>query len=266
MRWVLATALPFALTLLAAFVFQLVGWLPGSASAALAPATSPTAGEALPALAALALLFAFCWAVPRRAVIGRGSRLAQADPTAGVALALLLSIEVLLVCALNPFTALILMPAAHVAVLAALPQRPSRALIGGATLTVALMLPVLALLYYGMRLDLGLDPSNYALMLLGAATAVPVDGAPLLPRSRDADLRIDRQLRRLRQTGSPRLRDQRARAGDVCRAGLARRHGISAAPLKARALWGSLRPRPGVDVIRIAPVTCAADRCSTAGN
>lgn len=173
MRWVLAAALPFALTLLVAFVFKLFGWLPESASAALAPATRPTDGGALLALAGLALVFALCWMLVRRAAIGRGNRFGQADPTVGVALALLLSIEVLLICVLNPFTALILMPAAHVAVLAALPQRPRRAVIGGGTLAVALALPALAVLYYGMRLDLGFHPSSYALMLLGAASGSP---------------------------------------------------------------------------------------------
>jgi hypothetical protein len=171
---VLAAAVPFALTLVVAFAFELLGWLPQSASAALAPATRPTGGEALPVLAALALVFGLAWMLVRRAVAGPRNHFDHPDPAAGVALALLLSFEVLLVCVFNPFTALILMPAAHVAVLAALPRRPRRAWIAGATLAVALALPLVAVVYYGTRLDLGFDPTSYALMLLGSAGSSPL--------------------------------------------------------------------------------------------
>jgi hypothetical protein len=181
MRWALAAAPPFALTLAAAFVFQIAGWLPDSASSALAPATKPAAGESVPALIALVLIFALCWFLVRPAVAGRtarlaghdSGRLAMPDPTTTTAISLLVSIEVLLVCAFNPFTALVLAPAAHLCVLAALPQGPRRSLLGGGTLAVALMLPAVAIVYYGARLDLGLDPLSYALMLVGAASGSP---------------------------------------------------------------------------------------------
>jgi len=174
LRWVLAAAVPFLLTLLVAFAFELLGWLPRTASAALAPATRPTDGESLPALAALALVFGLAWVLVRRAAAGPRNHFDHPDPAAGVALALLLSFEVLLVCAFNPFTALILMPAAHVAVLAAQPRRPRRAGIAAATLGVALALPVAAVVYYGTRLDLGFDPTRYVLMLLGSAGGSPL--------------------------------------------------------------------------------------------
>jgi hypothetical protein len=174
LRWVLAAAVPFLLTLLVAFAFELLGWLPRTASAALAPATRPTDGESLPALAALALVFGLAWVLVRRAAAGPRNHFDHPDPAAGVALALLLSFEVLLVCAFNPFTALILMPAAHVAVLAAQPRRPRRAGIAAATLGVALALPLAAVVYYGTRLDLGFDPTRYVLMLLGSAGGSPL--------------------------------------------------------------------------------------------
>jgi hypothetical protein len=181
MRWVLAASAPFALTLAAVFVFQIAGWLPDSASSALAPATAPAAGEAMPALAAVALLFALSWFLVRPAVIGRAARLsgsaigrpAVPDPTTTTAVALLVSIEVLLLCAFNPFVALLLAPVAHLCVLAALPQPPSRSLLGAGTLFFALLLPAVAVVYYGVRLDLGLDPVSYLLLLVGAASASP---------------------------------------------------------------------------------------------
>ena len=82
----------------------------------------------------------------------------------------MLSIEVLVVCVVNPFTALMLVPAAHLCVLAALPERPSRSVLAGGILVGALALPVLALGYYGVRLDLGGDPLSYAQLVVGSAT------------------------------------------------------------------------------------------------
>jgi hypothetical protein len=180
-RWALAAAPPFALTLAATFVFQIAGWLPDSASSALAPASKPGSGESVLALGVLMLLFALCWFLVRPAVAGRGAwvtgpgsgRLAMPDPATTTAVSLLVSTEVLLVCAFNPFTALLLVPAAHLCVLAALPEGPRRSLMGAGTLAVALLLPLVAIVYYGIRLDLGLDPSSYALMLVGAASASP---------------------------------------------------------------------------------------------
>src|SRR5207247_658645 len=103
LRWALAAALPFALTLAAALAFRLIGWLPDSTSAALAPSTRPSAGESIPALIALGLLFALHWVILRPAAIGRAAslesdligRLTRPDPTVATALALLVSIEVL---------------------------------------------------------------------------------------------------------------------------------------------------------------------------
>jgi hypothetical protein len=58
-------------------------------------------------------------------------------------------------------------PVAHLSLLAALPERPRGSLLAGAILAGALAFPALALLYYGARLDLGLSPDSYALMLVG---------------------------------------------------------------------------------------------------
>jgi hypothetical protein len=174
MRWALAGVVPFAITLGAAFAFQLVGWLPDSVAEALSPATRPTAGETVAPLVGLALIFALAWIVVRPVAAGRERRLEPPYQGATVALALLVSIEILLICVINPFTALVLVPAAHLCILGALPQAPRRGLLGGGTLVVAIALPVLAILYYGSRLDLGVDPTSYALMLLGAATGSPL--------------------------------------------------------------------------------------------
>jgi hypothetical protein len=62
-----------------------------------------------------------------------------------------------------------LVPAAHLCVLAALPERPRRGLLAAAILIGGLALPVLAVLYYGARLDLGADLVSYALLIVGSA-------------------------------------------------------------------------------------------------
>jgi hypothetical protein len=92
-----------------------------------------------------------------------------AAPPAAVALALVLSIEVLLVCVSDPFTALMLVPAAHFCVLAALPERPRRSLLAAGIVVGGLVLPVLAMGYYGARFDLGGDLISYALLIIGSA-------------------------------------------------------------------------------------------------
>jgi hypothetical protein len=167
--WMLAGAVPFGLALAVAFLLQLVGWLPGSVAEALAPATSPSFGEATPALLGVLACLALGWVYIRPVFAGRTRGLTLAAPAAAVALALVLSIEVLLVCVVDPFTALMLVPAAHLCVLAALPERPRRSFLAGGIVTGALVLPLLALGYYGARLDLGADPVAYALLIIGSA-------------------------------------------------------------------------------------------------
>ena len=168
-RWAVAGGAPFALMFAAAWLFQLLGWLPDSVSEALAPATQPAAGKAGPALLGLLALFAAGWLVLRPALAGRLRPLAVAGPAPAVAVGLLLAIEVLAICVVDPFTALVMVPAVHLCVLAALPDQPRRSVLAGGIVAGALVLPALALLYYGPRLDLGSDVLSYALLLVESA-------------------------------------------------------------------------------------------------
>jgi hypothetical protein len=169
MRWSLATALPFAVTVLGALAFELVGWLPDTGAETVSPATRLSAGEAAGPLIGLAVLFAVSWVVLRRIALGDVRPRRLAPEGAAAALALLLSVEVLAVCAINPFSALLLVPAAHLCLLAALSQTPRRALLAGALVAGALALPILAMLYYGARFDLGLSVHSYLLLVLSTA-------------------------------------------------------------------------------------------------
>jgi hypothetical protein len=164
--WTLGAAAAFGIVAAAAVAFEWVNWLPGSIEEAVAPATAPSFGEAVPPLMALALLLALAWVTVGRLFTG-GSHLH--DPVSGAAaIALMLAVEVMVVCALNPYAGLLLVPAAHMSLMVALPHPPRRSLLMPAVLAAALALPVLALLYYGARLDLGLSLDSYALMLVSA--------------------------------------------------------------------------------------------------
>jgi len=170
MRWALAAAVPVALVLAVAWVFEALGWLPGSAAEALTPGTKPSAGEALAPLLALLVVGVVAWVFGRPMLARRADPVALSGPGAAVAIGLLLSVEVLAICIVDPFTALVLVPAAHLCVLAALPERPRRPVLAGGMLAGALILPLLALVYYGDRFGLGADLFSYALLLVESAT------------------------------------------------------------------------------------------------
>jgi hypothetical protein len=172
-RWTLAAGVPFLVVSVAAQALQLVEWLPDTSSAALAPVTRSSFAEAAPAVGALALLFALSWWVVRRRLAGGEVKLGKPDaPEAAVALTLVLSVGLLLVWSGNPFAALLLIPVLHLCLLTALPEGPNRRLLLAGTVAAALLLPAIVLLYYGTRLDMGLDPTRYVLLLIAGEGSV----------------------------------------------------------------------------------------------
>jgi len=173
--WTLGASIAFGVTALGALVFELVNWLPGSIEEAVAPSTAPSFGEAAPALAALGLLFGLAWITVRR--LFAGDAYLRDTASGAAAIALMLSVEVLVLCALNPYAGLLLVPAAHVSLLAALPVRPRNSVLAPAILAASVALPALALLYYGARLDLGLSLDSYGLMLVTAFSGSVVSAA-----------------------------------------------------------------------------------------
>ena len=170
LRWSLASAVPFAVTVFAALVFEWIGWLPDTVEQAVAPATRPSFGGAVGAMLALAALFGLAWIALRRVALGdvRARRLPLEG--AAPALAMLLSAEALVVCAVNPFTGLLLVPAVHLCLLAGLSETPRRVPLAAGVIVGALALPVLAMLYYGARFDLGLSLHSYLQLLVSTAS------------------------------------------------------------------------------------------------
>jgi hypothetical protein len=163
--WALGASAAFGVTATTAVVFDLVDWLPGSIEEVVSPYTAPSFGEAVPALLALAFVLALGWITVRR-LFPEGPQ--PGDAGAGAAIASMLAAEVLVLCAVNPYAGLLLAPVAHLTLLTALPEPPRRAVLVAAILGGALVLPALALFYYGLRLDLGLSPDSYGLMVVTA--------------------------------------------------------------------------------------------------
>jgi hypothetical protein len=141
--WVLASALPFAVACGVAVLLGLTGLIDPAPHAVLLPGAAPVDGAAVAALGVLGLVLALGFLVVRPLAIRvagpeRGAELAAAGPAAAVALvATLLTFAVWL---LNPFAALLLVPAAHLRLFAVDPDigapRPVRAVIVGLGLLV----------------------------------------------------------------------------------------------------------------------------------
>jgi hypothetical protein len=173
--WTAACALP----LLAAALFaKALGWL-GALHAT--PATPTPAGalplgaEASRALPAVALVLVLGWLAWPRLVRALGLSVRPDDDAAGLALLTVLLGVGLVVWALNPYAALLVLPALHLWLLIVDPElRPPRP--AGLAL-VAIALAPLALLLAFYAHDLGVGPGEIAwyavLLLAGGHIGVP---------------------------------------------------------------------------------------------
>lgn len=179
MRWLGVRVAPFLAALLLAELLDLAGAMPDPPPAAVDPDLNPLDSSALLVLAAVTVTAAALWAVGRFAVVRSDPALTDpAAPGAACATCLALSVGVFLLWIVNPYTALILVPALHLWLLATLveppPARRARLVLVG----LGLLLPALAALYF--LINLSLDPLSgtwYLLLLVvgghvGIVTAV----------------------------------------------------------------------------------------------
>lgn len=167
--WTLSCALPFAATAALTRLLGMSGLLgPAPGGPLLAGGLEFGAGAAL-GLALLMACFVVCWfawgALTRRA--GWGTR---PDPeVGGLATVLVGTVLALVVWAINPYTALLLVPALHVWLLLAAPElRPRRALGWLALLGLAALPLVVVALFYIHQLGLGAGEAVWAAVLLFA--------------------------------------------------------------------------------------------------
>jgi hypothetical protein len=175
-RWLGAQVLPFVVALVLVELLAWAGATPEPPSAPVAPELNPLDTPALIVLASTAFVTALLWAAARY-LVARGEPVLEdkTAPGAACVICLALSTTLLLLWLVNPYAALVFMPALHLWLLATIvdpgPSRRARLVLVAA----GLFLPLLVSLYY--MLDLSLDPLAAAwyllLLLVGGQVGVP---------------------------------------------------------------------------------------------
>jgi hypothetical protein len=167
-RWVLAGALAVVTGLVLAKLMEVVGIVANVPKSPIAPELRPVHGGDVAVMAVLAGAVALTWWLARRMTIGRGPRrLDLAAPGAGCAVALVLSVLVLAVWFVNPYAALMLVPALHLWLIAAIGGIRDRGPAGPVLLSVGLLPLVAVVLFYMSRLSLNpVEGLWYAFLLV----------------------------------------------------------------------------------------------------
>lgn len=155
-RWLAGWTLPWLVGLVLAELIVLLGQAPDPPPAPLYPGAEPFDGQAAAVLGALTAGVVLGWLL-LRPLVSRGVRVGDPPaPGAGVATALALSLLVLLMWLVNPFAALMLVPALHAWTLLLLAGEGPRTLGARvAVVGVGLLLPAFVLLVYLFKLDVG---------------------------------------------------------------------------------------------------------------
>jgi hypothetical protein len=156
-RWVAILTAPFPAGLAVAELLALVGATPDPPPAPTAPADFALDAGAVVVLCVVALAIAGLAYALRVLLVRSDPRLADpADPAAGCAVALVLSGIALVLWTVNPYAALVTVPAVHLWTLAVLtdPPPPRRARLG--MVAVGVLPPLAVALYY--LISLRLDP------------------------------------------------------------------------------------------------------------
>jgi hypothetical protein len=164
-RWIVAGALPFLVALLVGYFLALVGEIPDSSSVPVAPQVHRLHGAGWVSLALCTLFFVAALVLLRPRIAGRVGR--RDSPGAAAALALTISVVSLAIWVVNPYTALLLLPAFHLWLLVtASPVAPSRPV--GLALVIGAIVPALLILVALLaRLAIGpLAGAWYGLLLL----------------------------------------------------------------------------------------------------
>jgi peptidase M28-like protein len=177
--WTLTCALPFFACAVLAYLLGRLGILAAAPPAPAMPGALPLDGSAAAALIAVALVLGLAW-VEWRTLVGRLGWGARPDAeVAGLSMLLVLLAVALLAWALDPFAALLFVPAVHLWLLLAAPELRPRPL--GSLALVGLGLAPLLLLVFFYARQLGLDPGEVAwsAVLLVAGGHIGLAGALL---------------------------------------------------------------------------------------
>jgi Peptidase family M28 len=180
--WVLASAVPFLLALVVFIVARLLGAIANAPPGAVAANAVPLhgAGVTVLLLGLLAIVLGFVFVRPLiiAASGGRRGLEGSAPEGAGVALLLVMCVVALAVWVVNPFAALLIVPALHLWMWVADADVRLRPVVSAVLLLIGLAPPILVVAYYAHALSLGPVGLlwNGLLLLLGGqltiATAV----------------------------------------------------------------------------------------------
>jgi hypothetical protein len=182
--WTLSCALPFFICAVFAYVLGWLGVLGVAPPAPVLPRALPFDGRAATAVVAVALTFALAWLL--WGVLVRRLRWSvRPDPeVAGLSVLLVLLPIGVAAWLGNPFTALLALPAAHLWLLFAEPDRlalgpTARRLLGLALVAVGVLPLALLIVFYAHQLGLGVGDVAWTGVLLLAAGPVGFLGAVL---------------------------------------------------------------------------------------
>ncbi|HST43244.1 MAG TPA: hypothetical protein VLK58_27200 [Conexibacter sp.] len=180
LRWVGACALPFVLALLLTLVLKLTGLLSSAPPGPVAAGEIARDGTALAALISVLVVIVLGW-FALRPLVARlsGAKGDPAAPGAAAAVLLVLCAIALVVWIVNPYTALLLIPALHLWLLAIAPEVRLHPFAALGLFLVGLLPPLLVAYAYARQF--GLDPVELVWMgmLLVAGGSVGVFGALL---------------------------------------------------------------------------------------
>lgn len=152
--WVAACALPFALAVLLARVLGVAGLAAGVPAAGAGTESFAREGAALAALASVVVLAALGWIALRPRLARALGADDPSSPGAAAAVVLVLCALTTAVWVVNPFAALLLVPALHLWLLAVAPETRVHPLAALAMFAVGLVPPVLIALAYARLLAL----------------------------------------------------------------------------------------------------------------
>jgi hypothetical protein len=175
MRWLGAWTAPFLAGYALAELLALTGATPSPPPAPVPPGVLPVDGAALGVLAGVAVAMAVALLLARWLAARPDARLATPrGPGAAVAVALVLGVTSLLLWVANPYAGLLVVPAAHLWLLALLlagpPPRRLRALLLG----LGALPPLLVAIYYLFALSIDpLEGAWYLLLLVTGHAVAP---------------------------------------------------------------------------------------------
>jgi hypothetical protein len=177
--WTLSCALPFVSCALFAYVLGWLGVLGAAPSEPAAPSALPLDTRALTALVALALTFALAWMLWAALLRRLGWSVRPDSDAAGLSAVLVLLVVGVVAWLVDPFAALLALPAMHMWLLLAEPDRLGVRRRPLALALVALgVLPLLALVgFYAHQFGLGLGETAWMGVVLLAGGHVALGGA-----------------------------------------------------------------------------------------